>query len=243
MMFFVSQKRFPAESGYTPSLKFRPPQSVPSDAGEHTVLESNVFPPVSSGRHKNQSKFSAGDTAIELLVVSSIMITISAIVLLGFGILNDSVALNRSARDLAVMLRRAQNMALAVTGVSAIGNEVPPAVGIQLTQGASTYLLFADRSGSFRDYKYGASDGELIQSLRFDRNVVAYQFLDVDGDPISPAEGVLHIIFSAPEADLRITDGNGNGDPKWAKVDIIFRSPSGKTKILTVRESGQISVK
>ena len=186
---------------------------------------------------------SGGYTAIELIVVTSIIIIISTIVLLGFGVLNDSVALNRSSRDLAVVLRRAQNMALAVTGVSAIGNEVPPAVGIQLTQGASTYLLFADRAGSFRDYKYGASDGEFIQSLRFDRNVIAYQFLDVDGDPISPAEGVLHIIFSAPEADLRITDGNGNGDPKWAKVDIIFRSPSGKTKILTVRESGQISVK
>lgn len=193
--------------------------------------------------HHFSSKNSAGYTAIELLVVSSIMITISAIVLLGFGVLNDSVALNRSSRDLAVTLRRAQNMALAVTGVSAIGNEVPPAIGIQLTKGASTYLLFADRAGLPRDYKYGASDGELIQSFRFDRNVIAYQFFDVDGDVISPAGGVLHIIFSAPEADISITDGNGDTYPEWAKVDIVFRSPSGKEKTIIVRESGQISVK
>ena len=48
---------------------------------------------------------SGGYTAIELLIVTSIMITISAIVLLGFGVLNDSVALNRSARDLAAPSR------------------------------------------------------------------------------------------------------------------------------------------
>lgn len=186
----------------------------------------------------------AGYTAIEFLVVISIMITISAIVLLGFGVLNDSVALNRSARDLAVVLRRAQNMALAVTNVSAIGNEVPPAVGIQLTKGAVTYLLFADRAGT-RDNKYGSSDGELIQSFRFDRNVIVSKFLNVDGDEFSPAGGILNVIFFAPEADLRITDVtcNFSCDPKWAKVDIVFRSPSGKEKTITVRESGQITVR
>ena len=47
---------------FTPSLKFRQPQSVPSGTGEHTVLESSVFPPASLGRRKNQSKFSAGFT-------------------------------------------------------------------------------------------------------------------------------------------------------------------------------------
>ncbi len=45
---------------FTPSLKFRQPQSVPSGTGEHTVLESNVSSPASSRRQKNQSKFSAG---------------------------------------------------------------------------------------------------------------------------------------------------------------------------------------
>ena len=45
---------------FTPSLKFRPPQSVPSGIAKHIVLESNVSPPASSGRQKNQSKFSAG---------------------------------------------------------------------------------------------------------------------------------------------------------------------------------------
>ena len=83
-------------SGFTPPLKFRwfdlahhpelvegQPQSVPSGIGKHAVLESNVFPPASRGRHKNQpaslsrkrgeSKFSAGFTLIEVLISLSII--------------------------------------------------------------------------------------------------------------------------------------------------------------------------
>ena len=47
---------------FTPSLKFRQPQSVPSGIGKHSVLESSVFPPALPGRQKNQSKFSVGFT-------------------------------------------------------------------------------------------------------------------------------------------------------------------------------------
>ncbi len=68
--FHENQSKFSA--GFTPPLQFRPPQSVPSDTDEHTVLESSVFPPASSGRHKNQSKLSVGFTILEMLVGSGI---------------------------------------------------------------------------------------------------------------------------------------------------------------------------
>ena len=198
MMFFVSQKRFPAESGYT---------------------------------------------AIELIVVSSIMITISAIVLLGFGVLNDSVALNRSSRDLAVVLRRAQNMALAVTGIQAIGNVVPPAVGIELTKGSSVYYMFGDRNDvtSPNNFRYDSSN-ERIQENTFDRGVRVKEFRVAGGIAFTPVGNKLNIVFSAPEANPDITDGDGAGAPPDA-VDIVLESGSGKTKTITIRESGQISVK
>ena len=67
--------------GFTPSLKFRQPQSVPSGTDEHAVLESNVFAPASRGRQKNQSKFSAGFTLIEMAVATGIfsVLVISAV--------------------------------------------------------------------------------------------------------------------------------------------------------------------
>ena len=67
--------------GFTPSLKFRQPQSVPSGTDEHAVLESNVFAPASRGRQKNRSKLSAGFTLIEMAVATGIfsVLVISAV--------------------------------------------------------------------------------------------------------------------------------------------------------------------
>lgn len=183
----------------------------------------------------------SGYSALELVVVMGIMVTISVVVLLGFGTLNDTVAVNRSARDLAVSLRRAQNMSLAVRGVTAVGGEVPPAVGIQLTKAGASYIVFADRALS-RDFKYMSSSGELIEIIRFERNVIVADFLDASGSPFTPAGNVLHIIYSSPEADPRMTDGDGIGGASLAKVEIVLRSPNGKEKKVIVRESGQISV-
>ena len=190
-------------------------------------------------RSKGSDK--SGYSALELVVVMGIMVTISAIVLVGFGTLNDTIAVNRSARDLAVSLRRAQNMSLAVRGIPAIGGEVPPAVGIQLTKGGSSYLVFADRAAS-QDRKYMSSSGEGIETIRFERNVFVDRFLDASGGSFTPAGNVLHVLYSSPEADPRMTDGDGNGNASWAKVEIVVRSPGGREKKVIVRESGQISI-
>jgi prepilin-type N-terminal cleavage/methylation domain-containing protein len=182
----------------------------------------------------------AGYTAIELIVVAAIMVVISSIVLVGFGSLNATTALNQSARDLAVIIRRAQNKSLSVSGIPEIGNEVPPAIGIQLTKNAGSYILFADRASS-RDNKYLASSGELIATQLFQRGVTVVRFLDANGNEII-STSVLHVIFSAPEANPVVTDANGAGNSTWSKVDIVLRSPSGRERTITVRESGQISV-
>lgn len=193
--------------------------------------------------HHFSSKNGEGYTAIEIVIVASIMMMISAIVLVGFGGLNDSVAVNRSARDLAVSLRRAQNMALAVTGIPAIGNVVPPAVGVELTIGSSVYYMFADRNDivSPNNFRYDPAS-ERIQETTFDRGARVKEFRVAEGSPFTPPGNKLNIVFSAPEANPDITDGDGAGTPPDA-VDIILESPGGKTKMITVRESGQISVK
>lgn len=191
------------------------------------------------GFFQKKGRWIHGYTSIELVVVASIMIGISGIVLVGFGRLNGTVALNRSARELGVSLRRAQNMSLAVSGVPALANEVPPAVGVQLTRGATSYILFGDRVSS-QDNRY-TSVSERISTTPFERGVSVHRFLDAVGNEIT-STGVLHILFAAPEADPVVTNSSGNGDPLWSKVDIILRAPNGEERRVTVRVSGQIHV-
>ncbi|OGZ96892.1 MAG: hypothetical protein A2847_02695 [Candidatus Sungbacteria bacterium RIFCSPHIGHO2_01_FULL_50_25] len=185
---------------------------------------------------------SAGYTAVELIIVAGIMVTITAAVLIGFGTLNTNAALNRAARDLGVSLRRAQNMSLAVSGISAIGNEVPPAVGVQLTTSATSYILFGDRIAS-EDLRY-TSLSERIETTSFERNVRVSGFETVGSSPTPyvPAGGILHVLFSAPEADPKITDGDGTLAPPDS-ITIILEAPNGNVKKVTVRESGEVSIK
>ena len=95
---------------FTPRLKFRPPQLVPSDNDEHIVLESSVFPPSSSGRQKNQSKFSAGFMRPRVAIPAIIVIV------LGVGgyflFWRDS----EPAREIAVAKRMDIRQEVSVTG-------------------------------------------------------------------------------------------------------------------------------
>src|SRR3989344_616379 len=81
---------------------------------------------------KSKIPGSAGFTLTEIVVITSIITTVSATVLVSFGGLNDGVALNRAAREFALALRQAQSTALGVTaaGSSAV---IPPYAGVRVS--------------------------------------------------------------------------------------------------------------
>ena len=119
------QKR---NEGFTPSLKFRPPQSVPSGTGEYTVLEPNVFPSASSWRQKNQSKFSAGFTLLEIVVSIAILILIASAASVSFSNSRNIRELTTASQNVLSILRTAQSKTLA-------GEEASPwGVHIEQTQ-------------------------------------------------------------------------------------------------------------
>ena len=133
-------------------------------------------------------------------------------------------------------------MSLAVTQIE-VGSppapQIPPAVGVRLsTADPERYFLFADLGPL--DYRY-TGDSEKIQNTEniFDRRVRINRLADDNGTNYSAT----HILFTAPEANLVISDGNGAVIP-GEKIDIELASPSGNlTKTITVRLSGQISIK
>lgn len=176
----------------------------------------------------------------------AIMVTISGIVLINFTGLHEGTALNRAARELALAIRRIQNTSLAVTQVDThAGPKIPSAVGVRLVQGSSVYILFADLT---RDNKYDPSvlsedpDARIGDDQIFQAGVKVKSLTYRDALDILRTTAVAHIIFAAPEATVFIGDQNGNtlGDT----LAIELTAASGQiTKTITVRTSGQVSIR
>lgn len=209
-----------------------------------------------------------GYTMVEIVVMLSILTAVSSIVLFSFGGLNEGASLNRSARELALAIRKAQNMSISVTQVPITmpdEPQVPLAVGIKFsTANPLGHFLFGELflctgstdpqdpscpGGSFvLDYRYSyVTEGSIIltdEKIKnsdgfFDRSVRISRLIG-EGNIEYP---VIHIIFAAPEANMVITDANGTPIPgEEIKIELIAPA-TGKTRSVTIRTTGQISIK
>ena len=183
---------------------------------------------------------------VEVVIVMMIMVTISGIILVSFTGLHEGTAVSRATRELALALRQAQNISLAVTQVDTqSGPKIPSAVGIRLSVGASAYLLFADLT---RDNKY---DPEVVS---------AYPDAKIGGERVfeggarvgslgyddelgqSQTVATVYIMFLAPDATILITDQDGSQIGDVLRAELVSVS-GGVKKTITVRTSGQISIR
>ena len=183
---------------------------------------------------------------VEIVVMLAILTAVSAIVLVSFSGISQSGAGNRALRELALDIRRAQNMSLAVTqiamGDSPPVNQIPPAVGVQITKNSDTYIIFGDLPGgtSQQDYKYTDSSEKIGPNRELQGSVRVQRVLTENGQELSVT--AIHILFSAPEADMLITDQNGSSLGDFVAIELA--SASGQnTKQIRIRTSGQISIR
>ncbi|MEK7541898.1 MAG: hypothetical protein AAB533_03560, partial [Patescibacteria group bacterium] len=188
----------------------------------------------------------AGFTMVEVVVMMFIVTIISAVVLVSFTGLHEGAALNRSARELALALRMAQNMSFAVTQIETLaGPRIPPAVGIRFVEGAETYFSFGDFN---RDNRYGEERAEDERDVRIAADLVLEGGVSIKSVAHYDAFGtrrtvpLMHIVFAAPEAAVAITGGNGENLGDRGEIELVTRSGT-LTKTVSVRTSGQVSIK
>lgn len=179
---------------------------------------------------------------IEIVVILAIITALSVVVLFSFTGLNEGAAINRSARELALALRKSQNMSLSVTQIT-IGTpplpRIPPAVGVLFVKNQSSYFLFADLEP--RDNKYTDISEKIGSDEIMDRNIKISSITDDKGTEYDS----IHIIFVAPEAVVLLSDSNGTDLTKTiTTINIKLITPSGQlNKTVSVRTSGQINIK
>lgn len=168
-----------------------------------------------------------GFTLVELLVVTSIIILLSAIILPNYRGIERQFALQRSAHKLAQDIRRAGEMAMSTKEFQ---GKVPAGYGIYLKQGERDYLLYADTNPPKGNEKYDGGDGK-IETINLEKGVYIKN--------ISPSS--LSINFKPPIPTVKIKTGAGQ-DSASAVITLSLESDSTKTKIIKVNSAGLIDV-
>jgi len=184
----------------------------------------------------NGARIQIGFTLIEMLVSTAIILFISGQVLVSFSTLRESSTLTRAAQELSFNIRRAQNMSLSVVAVGIGGiTQIPHAVGLRLSSqsGSNTsYFFFADQDSNGM---YSGAIERIEPNILLPGNI---KITSITGELIA-SPGV-HIIFYTPEATLILSNGVAGAIPNF--MSIILTAPSGATRIVRIRISGQVIV-
>lgn len=179
---------------------------------------------------------------VEIVVILGILTLISIILLTGFPNFNENAVLARMQHELALSIRRIQNIALSVANVEVTepnGTKITVSglrTGLHVSQAAnSQYLLFIDSNS---DGKYRAADDARIGDVvLLQRGIKIKRLMNDSGQSVSEAT----LLFDAPDASTTIVDANGTSI--GSALTIEFESPNLQlVKSVTVRTSGQVSI-
>jgi prepilin-type N-terminal cleavage/methylation domain-containing protein len=217
---------------------------------------------------KEQCGTKRGFTLIEMLVVMSIMLIITAALLVKQSRFDSSTILRSLAYGVALSVRQAQVYGTSVVGTStsqvacgsgyynlASGNCYASGYGIYFSNALSTaspssYILFADLNG---DGKYEAN--EFVKSFMFSNGYTISNFCAVNQSTIARCEpssiSSLAIVFKRPNPDaqfvaLDVNDLPITGPPpdvySQAYIQIAATGDPTNTKRVTITVPGEVSV-
>ncbi len=186
----------------------------------------------------------AGFTLVELLVTVSIMVAITSMILANYPKFSGSLALKRTAQEIALSIRQAQVYGLSVREFGA-GSGIFPGYGVHfdISSGSDVFVLFADTN---KNDSYDAGSGcggsstECVQKFKISTGDKISKLCG--GEQSSPpgdcSLSQLDIIYLRPTPTVKL---NGDGTP-FSDASIVVRSPSGEEKTIRVWLSGQIRV-
>jgi len=179
-----------------------------------------------------------GFTLVELLLVILIFGILASISFLAIKNGVKSLALTRSAHALALEIRKAREMALAMKEV---GGSTPPGYGIYINRATQNVILFADDGKNWNRHFYcgpplcpsQARDTIIDSIFQLEKNV-RIQSIELPFGSVWEA----NIVFDPPHPITFITSVGLNF---YDKVSITLEA-GGLTKTIKVNKAGLVSV-
>lgn len=182
-------------------------------------------------------------TLIELLVSVSIVVILSAMLLLSPRRSSEPFELANAAQKFVSDIQRAQGFALATSNFG--GSPIPAGGGwgIYLQENKPCYVIFAD--AGIPNKRYDPAPGDLCNTAQAGGELFERIFLpptvSFKAGSFAPA-GLATIIFLPPRPNVAFADSAGNAlVGQSASLTLKLRS-LGKQKTITVNTVGNVSV-
>lgn len=195
-----------------------------------------------------------GFTLIELLITVAIFVFMTALILANYTAFNAGTLLTNLAFDTALTVRQAQTYGVSVRAADSGSNfDFPYGVAFSTTgnsfcSGAapqgSSFVLFADSDGSGNYNKCDGSETVSTYNLK-QRAKVSALCVSANGNNCVSVSS-LYITFKRPDPSAVICSNlEGNTCPAtspYILANITLMSSDGATRVVVVRQNGQISV-
>jgi prepilin-type N-terminal cleavage/methylation domain-containing protein len=181
-----------------------------------------------------------GFTLVELLVTISILVVITAIILVNQNRFGGTISLSNLAYQLALTIRQAQTYGVSVLETGAGTGNFQAAYGVHFTSGTPTsYILFRDFDGSGR-YS-GPTENMVFLSIQNGNRIYSICGTLAGGTvKCNPTITSLDILFTRPDPDAIIrTDIIAD---TYQSAQITLQSGQGLLRTVTVSVTGQIAV-
>lgn len=191
-----------------------------------------------------------GFTMFELMITISIMVIISALVLVNFPGFNRQVAIEHAAQEVSLALRAAQARALAVQKFLPTG-QFPQGYGVYFDRNNPTqYIIFADLCQICQEGEagYGVYDGgEEVDTITLARPLEINDIFAKEKTGLKINLQILSIVYYRPDPVIvmhgidtgGILTNLGVGD-----AEIVLGSTDGATSLrkIVAWTTGQVSV-
>lgn len=164
-----------------------------------------------------------GFTLIEMLVVLAIIGVITGIVVFNIGSEKQNSALLRSAQNLSLNLRRAQNFALSSKNFKT--SSVPCSWGVHFNTDSKSYVIFADLASA-----QDCSDKNLVRNSDGSED---FEAVNLDAG-VTVISSFTDVVFTPPDPIVNFT-------PDPTSASITLTNKNGATKVIIINKAGFIS--
>lgn len=215
----------------------------------------------------NRLSFKKGVTLVEMMVVISIFLVITSVVIFNYESFYSTVSLQNLTDDIALSVRKAQSFAIGARGIKdgvntnfsnsygvhfSSNNEVDPLIASN-----SSFMMFSssvsskvyDTSGTG---ECGEDTNNCIEKFKITSQDMIKEILINDGAITLPIESYLDISFARPDPRAyfcyrKNINSTTCENQSISNVSIVISNgltgDEEKSKIISIQNTGQISVK